>query len=104
MPKDTTKKSSQPIKATVSSNETAVVALGGKQYVVRIGQIIKTELVAAATVKVKDLLSTKTVTLQKIGDIAGPKISILKFKNKTRSQRRMGHRQKLNHLKVESIA
>ena len=34
----------------------------------------------------------------------GPKISIIKFKNKSGYRKRMGHRQKLSVIKVTEIA
>ncbi|OIP07133.1 hypothetical protein AUK41_00525 [Candidatus Berkelbacteria bacterium CG2_30_43_20] len=52
----------------------------------------------------EDILHGKKVTCTVAGPVAGPKIDILKFKNKTRYLRHMGHRQKYTKVIVTSIA
>ena len=49
-----------------------------------------------------DGISAK-VTAEIVGDEKGPKISIVKYKNKTGYRKRQGHRQKLTRLKVTGI-
>ena len=48
-------------------------------------------------------LAKITVTAEIVRDEKGPKIEILKFKNKTGYRKRMGHRQRLTRLKVTGI-
>ena len=52
----------------------------------------------------KDDLAKVTVSAEKIEDLRGPKIRILKYKNKTGYKKRQGHRQELTRLKVTKIA
>ena len=51
-----------------------------------------------------DQLAKATVTVEVLGATKGPKITILKYKNKTGYRKRQGHRQKLTRLKVTAIA
>ncbi|MDK6900503.1 bL21 family ribosomal protein, partial [Streptococcus agalactiae] len=44
------------------------------------------------------------VTADIVRDEKGPKISIIKFKNKTGYRKRQGHRQPLTAVKITSIA
>jgi large subunit ribosomal protein L21 len=48
-------------------------------------------------------LAGVTVTAEVVDHTTGPKIDILKFKNKTRYRRRQGHRQRLTRVKVTGI-
>jgi large subunit ribosomal protein L21 len=48
-------------------------------------------------------LAGVTVTAEIVGPEKGPKIDILKFKNKTGYRKRQGHRQKLTRIKVTGI-
>ena len=59
------------------------------------GETVTTD--AAVLAKVK-------VTAEVVRDEKGPKIDILKYKNKTGYRRRLGHRQKLTRVKVTSIS
>jgi large subunit ribosomal protein L21 len=43
------------------------------------------------------------VTAEILGMVAGPKINIVHFRNKTGYRRRLGHRQRYTQLKVTSI-
>jgi len=43
------------------------------------------------------------VTAEIMGSIAGPKINIIHFKNKTGYRRRLGHRQRYTQVKITSI-
>jgi large subunit ribosomal protein L21 len=49
-------------------------------------------------------LAKVTVTAEVVRDEKGPKIDILKYKNKTGYRKRQGHRQKLTRLKVTGIS
>ena len=98
----------------------AIVKTGGRQYKVAEGDIIKIEkiegelgssvaltpvlLVDGATVTTKaDELAKVKVSAEIIDSIKGPKIKILKYKNKTGYKKRQGHRQPLTVLKITGI-
>ena len=65
--------------------------------------------VAAADTDLGDLplaplgISEVTVTAEIVRDEKGPKIDILKYKNKTGYKKRQGHRQKYTQVKVTGI-
>ena len=48
-------------------------------------------------------LAKVSVTAEIVGPAMGPKIDILKFKNKTGYRRRLGHRQKYTQVKITGI-
>ena len=48
-------------------------------------------------------LASARVTAEVVRDEKGPKITIMKFKNKTGYRKRQGHRQKLTRVKVTAI-
>ena len=51
-----------------------------------------------------DGLTKATVTAEVLGASKGPKITILKYKNKTGYRKRQGHRQKYTQVKVTDIS
>ena len=51
-----------------------------------------------------DALAKATVTVEVVGATKGPKITILKYKNKTGYRKRQGHRQKYTQVKVTDIS
>lgn len=98
----------------------AIVKAGGHQEKVSVGSIIVVDrmegeagdkvqlepimLVDGDTVTTAaDGISAK-VTAEIVKDELGPKISIVKYKNKTGYRKRMGHRQQLTRLKITEIA
>ena len=98
----------------------AIVKTGGKQYKVAEGDLIKIEkiegepgssvaltpvlLVDGADVKSKaDYLSKVEVAAEIVEHARGPKIDIMKYKNKTGYKKRMGHRQPLTVVKITGI-
>lgn len=84
----------------------AVIKTGGKQYKVQKDDEILVELLPhkdKAKITFADILSGKEVIAQVQGTQKGPKISILKFKNKTRYTKRMGHRQQYSKIKILQI-
>jgi large subunit ribosomal protein L21 len=98
----------------------AIVKTGGKQYKVAVGDVVEVEKLdgtAGASVRLPALLvvdgsdvttdaaalSGVTVSAEVVAQTKGPKISILKYKNKTGYKKRMGHRQQLTQLKVTAI-
>ncbi|MHA3704999.1 50S ribosomal protein L21 [Jatrophihabitans sp. YIM 134969] len=98
----------------------AIVATGGKQYKVAVGDVVEVEKIAAApgdsvtlpAVLLVDggdvthdaaALAKASVTAEVVGAVKGPKIKIHKFKNKTGYHKRMGHRQQLTHLRITAV-
>ncbi|WP_205687561.1 50S ribosomal protein L21 [Cellulomonas endophytica] len=99
----------------------AIVKAGGRQEKVAVGDIVVVDRLKAepgATVQLPALLLVDgekvtsdaatlagvTVSAEVVRDQKGPKIRILKFKNKTGYRKRQGHRQSLTRLKVTAIA
>jgi large subunit ribosomal protein L21 len=98
----------------------AIVKAGGRQEKVSVGDIVvtnKIEAKAGDTVELAALLlvdgekvttdaaqlAKVKVTAEVVRDEKGPKITILKYKNKTGYRKRQGHRQSLTRLKVTGI-
>ena len=98
----------------------AIVKAGGRQEKVAVGDVVVVNRMTGdvgATVELPALLlvdgekvTTDAAALAKVKVTAeivraekGPKIIILKFKNKTGYRKRQGHRQQLTRLKVTGI-
>ncbi|MGN6331967.1 MAG: 50S ribosomal protein L21 [Motilibacteraceae bacterium] len=98
----------------------AIVRAGGRQEKVAVGDVLTIDRVqgeAGATVTLPALLVVDgaqvtsdaqalagvTVTAEVLAAAKGPKITILKYKNKTGYRKRQGHRQKLTQVKVTGI-
>jgi large subunit ribosomal protein L21 len=98
----------------------AIVKAGGRQEKVAVGDIVVVDRIAAkdgATVELPALLLVDgtavttdaaalakiTVTAEVVQAEKGPKIDILRYKNKTGYRRRQGHRSRLTRLKVTGI-
>ena len=85
----------------------AVIQTGGKQYKVKEGMELKIELIPNKKEQDKlefiDMLSKKKVIARILNSEKGKKISVYKFKNKTRYRKKMGHRQNYHKIKIESI-
>jgi len=98
----------------------AIVKAGGRQEKVSVGDIVVMDRVGAKagdTVELTALLlvdgekvttdaaklAKVKVTAEVVRDQKGPKITILKYKNKTGYRKRQGHRQRLTRLKVTGI-
>jgi large subunit ribosomal protein L21 len=99
----------------------AIVRSGGRQHKVSVGDVIEVDrldgevgsditmpallLVDGATVTTDaDALAGVTVTAEVLGATKGPKIDILRYKNKTGYRRRLGHRQRHTQVRVTDIA
>ena len=100
----------------------AVIKTGGKQYKVQQGQALKIEkldLEVGANVKFETLLVAEadgsTVELGKpsLGEQVeakiveqgrADKVSVIKYKNKTRYKRNVGHRQPFTKVEISKIA
>ena len=97
----------------------AIVKTGGKQYKVAEGDLVKVEiegepgsavaltpvlLVDGADVKSKASdLEKVSVSAEIVEQGKGPKVDILKYKNKTGYKKRQGHRQPVTTLKITGI-
>ena len=98
----------------------AIVRAGGRQEKVSVGDVLVVDKVAGetgATVELtplllvdggtvtsaSDALAKVKVTAEIVEPTKGPKIRILKFKNKTGYRKRQGHRQHLTRIKVTGI-
>ena len=98
----------------------AIIKSGGKQYKVRKGQVLRLEKLEAAegeTVKFDTLLvanqgqveigrpSLGEKTEARVRTTAkGKKIRVVKYKNKTRYLRNLGHRQTYTEVEINKIA
>ncbi len=98
----------------------AIVRSGGRQHKVAVGDIVeidKVEAKAGDSVALTPLLlvdgekitsdakklGKASVTAEVIAETKGPKIRIIKFKNKTGYKKRQGHRQRYTQVKVTGI-
>jgi large subunit ribosomal protein L21 len=108
---------------TERESETAVYAIvraGGRQEKVAVGDVLEIDKVDAepgASLTLPALLlvdegaittdakalAQASVTVEVVAATKGPKIDILRYKNKTGYRRRQGHRQKLTRVKVTGI-
>jgi len=98
----------------------AIVRAGGRQEKVAVGDVLEVDRLQAdsgATVTLPALLvvdgttvtsdaaalAKVSVTAEVVEQTKGPKIDILKYKNKTGYRKRMGHRSKLTQIRVTGI-
>lgn len=98
----------------------AIVKTGGRQEKVAVGDVVVVNRIAGeagSTVELPAILlvdgekvttdaaklAKVKVTAEILRDEKGPKISILKYKNKTGYKKRQGHRQKLTRLTITGI-
>lgn len=98
----------------------AVIHTGGKQYIVKAGDILKIEKLEANVgdkVSFETLLSaegeqvnlgTPSLGMKVSGEVVeqgrSAKIEVVKYKAKSRYTRRTGHRQAFTRVKINSIA
>ena len=98
----------------------AIVRSGGRQHKVAVGDVLEVDRLedaVGASVHLQPVLvvdgdtvtsaasalSAVTVTAEVLAETKGPKIRILKFKNKTGYKKRQGHRQRYTQVKVTGI-
>jgi large subunit ribosomal protein L21 len=98
----------------------AIVRSGGRQEKVAVGDVIETDRVSAepgdsvelpalllvdgdAVTADAESLAGVTVSAEVLAHSRGPKIDVLKYKNKTGYRKRQGHRQALTTLRVTGI-
>ena len=96
----------------------AIVKTGGKQYKVAVGDVVDVELLdgdsvdlqpvlvvdGATVLSSSDDLATVSITGNVLGENKGPKIKIMKYKNKTGYKRRIGHRQRYSQVEITGIS
>ncbi len=98
----------------------AIVRSGGRQHKVAVGDVVEIDKVndkvgdsvsltplllvdGDAVTSDATTLGNVSVTAEVLGETKGPKIKIMKFKNKTGYMKRQGHRQKYTQVKVTGI-
>ena len=99
----------------------AIVKAGGRQEKVSVGDVVVVDKVSeeiGSSIELQPLMLVDgdaiTVDAAKLGKVTvkaeivdatkGPKISIIKYKNKSGYRKRQGHRQKLSVVKITEIA
>jgi len=110
-----------PHKQRESSSVYAIVRCGGRQEKASVDDVLTVDTLSGevgssvtlrAVLVVDDgkvitdpaELGHYQVTAEIMGQVAGPKINIIHFKNKTGYRRRMGHRQRYTQVKITGIA
>lgn len=98
----------------------AIIRAGGKQAKVQSGDVIEVERIKTEGDKLtfepllvvdddgnaisdRTQLAKASVTAKVLGESAGPKIDIFKYKNKSGYRRRQGHRQKYTQIEITGI-
>jgi large subunit ribosomal protein L21 len=98
----------------------AIIRAGGKQAKVKKGDVIDIERVKSEDTKLtfepllvvdddgnavsdRAALTKASVTAKVLGESAGDKIDIFKYKNKSGYRRRQGHRQKYTRIEITGI-
>jgi len=98
----------------------AIIRAGGKQAKVKTGDVIDIERVKSDDTKLsfepllvvdddgnavsdRSALAKASVTAKVLGESAGDKIDIFKYKNKSGYRRRQGHRQKYTRIEITGI-
>jgi large subunit ribosomal protein L21 len=116
----------QPVPTSSSGEESesavyAIVRSGGQQQKVAVGDVIEIDKIAQdvgesvhlpvvmlvdgdKVTAGADALKKASVTVEVLGATKGPKVIILKYKNKTGYRKRQGHRQKYTQVKVTDIS
>lgn len=82
-----------------------IIETGGSQYLVKSGQQLDVDLLSIPVnekTTFVDKLSGKTVTATVLAHGKRPTVRVIKFKNKTRSLRRHGQRQRFTTLRIET--
>lgn len=99
----------------------AIVKAGGRQEKVSVGDVVVVDKLAeeiGASIELQPLmlvdgdavtvdkagLEKVTVKAEVVDSAKGPKISIIKYKNKSGYRKRQGHRQKMSVIKITAIA
>ena len=98
----------------------AIIRAGGKQAKVKSGDVLEIERIKSDDEKLtfapllvvdddgnavsdRTALAKATVTAKVLGEVAGDKIDIFKYKAKTGQRRHQGHRQKYTRIEITGI-
>ena len=95
----------------------AIVRAGGRQEKVSVGSELLIDRVGGTALQLAPLLLVDgttvtsdaaalagvTVTAEVVDEVKGPKITILRYKNKTGYRKRQGHRQKHTRVRITAI-
>jgi large subunit ribosomal protein L21 len=98
----------------------AIIRAGGKQAKVQSGDVLEVERIRTDDDKLtftpllvvddegnavsdRAALAKASVSAKVLGETAGPKVDIFKYKNKTGYRRRQGHRQKYTRIEITGI-
>lgn len=99
----------------------AIVRSGGRQHKVAVGDVLTVDRIVDAEIGSSvpltplmlvdgdavttdaDSLAKVSVTAEVLAEHKGPKIHILKYKNKTGYKKRQGHRQRYTRVKITGI-
>ncbi|NCN24502.1 50S ribosomal protein L21 [Candidatus Berkelbacteria bacterium CG_4_9_14_3_um_filter_39_23] len=113
MEKIINKKTNKPVKKVAkpvqpkpdTKAQIAVIQTGGKQYLVKAGDLVKVEKLPAEPKQIEftDLLHNKKVVIEIQGDIKAKKVTGVKFKKRKGYLKRFGHRQDQTILKILEI-
>jgi len=106
----------------MNSNKSAVIETGGKQYLVQPGQTLKIEklkdakeggkisfdnvllIIDGEDIKLgKPYVEGAKVSAEVKKEGRAEKVTILRYKRKTRSRRKMGHRQPFTEVVIQEI-
>lgn len=94
----------------------AIIQIGGKQLKVSEGDVFcienQTNMANEVLLVVDDekisigspFVEDASVTLSKVRDFMGDKVTVARFKSKSRYHKKKGHRQPLSELKVDEIS
>ena len=99
----------------------AIVKAGGRQEKVSVGDVVVVDKLAeeiGSSIELQPLmlvdgdaitvdaakLDKVSVKVEVVDSAKGPKISIIKYKNKSGYRKRQGHRQKMSVVKITAIA
>ena len=106
------------IREEMSSNVVyAIVKAGGRQEKVSVGDVVVVDKLAeeiGSSIELQPLMLVDGDAITKLDKVSvkaevvdsakGPKISIIKYKNKSGYRKRQGHRQKMSVVKITEIA
>ncbi len=105
----------------MADNKIAIIKTGGKQYKVLKGDLIKVEKIGEEVnknIKIKTLLKSNVdgsdlelgnpfldnkVEVKIVGGGKAKKVNVVKYKNKTRYKRNIGHRQPYSEIEITQI-
>lgn len=100
------KKVAEPVGSKPDTKvQIAVIKTGGKQYLVKAGDLVKVEKLSIEPkqIELTDLLHNKKVLVEIQGDFKTKKVTGVKFKKRKGYLKRFGHRQDQTSIKILGI-